>query len=1035
MTRSMLLFLSRSLLLSTAFLLLTADASGQYFGRNKVQWERFDFKVLRTPHFDIYYYDESAPVIDDVGRVAERWYERLSTVFNHEFARKPIVMYANHPDFQQTTTTGGFIGEGTGGFTDSIQNRIVMPLTASFAETDHIIGHEMVHVFQYDISNSQGQRAGQQRFRLEQLPLWMIEGLAEYLSQGRVDPQTAMWMRDATLNDLLPDVRELSRDPRLSPYHYGQAFWSYIGGRYGDGRVIDVFLASGLYGIEQAFVRVLGTSAEQVFADWHAATRLQYEPVVLRRWPEARLGSPVITEASPRTINVSPAVSPDGRWIAFLSSRELFSIGLFLADTSTGEVVATLASAAANPHIDALRFIDSSGTWSPDGSKFAFVVFEKGDNRLAILDVASRRIERRINVPGVEGLSNPAWSPDGRTIALSGQARGVTDLFLYDVESGEVRQLTNDRYTDIHPAWSPDGRTIAFSSDRGPETDFARLSYGKLQIATIDVGSEAVSVLSLLGNASHRNPQYSPDGETIYFIADPEGSADIFRHDLSGGIRRITNVVTGVSGIVEMSPALSVAAQTGQIYYSLFHKARYDIYTVASGDLAGEPVTSSISEGAAAQAGILPPPTEGEQGTVASYLDRPAAGLPPSNMEFSKRDYSSPLRLTYVGPPTIGIGADTQGAAAFGGSVSAYFSDVLGIHNVGVSIQGGSSSSSLGSAIGAELVYLNRGQRVHYGAAASHIPYVSAFTTVARDTVIVDGQEIVADIFQQRREIVTVDQLSLLSQYPFGLTRRVEVNGGYLRYGFDVEVEQIIAVGNRVIDRQTFNQDAPEALDLYQGSAAFVGDSSFFGFVSPISGTRYRYEAGAVTGDLDYQTGLADWRKYMFRRPFTLAMRGLFFGRFGDDAESGRLRPLFIGNSALVRGYEAGSFNPEIECSPTATGNGCPEFDRLVGSRIGIAGLELRVPLFGTEELGLINLPFLPTELVGFVDAGAAWTKDESADFTFETDTTARVPVVSAGIAARILLGGYIPIELYYAYPFQRPEESGVFGFAIHSGW
>ncbi len=1032
MTRTLPLFLSRSLLLCAALVLVASDASGQYFGRNKVQWERFDFKVLQTPHFDIYYYDESAPVIDDVGRVAERWYERLSTVFNHEFARKPIVLYANHPDFQQTTTTGGFIGEGTGGFTDSIQNRIVMPLTASFAETDHIIGHEMVHVFQYDISNSQGQRAGQQRFRLEQLPLWMIEGLAEYLSQGREDPQTAMWMRDATLNDLMPDIRELSRDPRLSPYQYGQAFWAYIGGRYGDGRVIDLFLASGLYGIEQAFVRVLGVSAEQVFSDWHAASRLQYEPVVLRRWPEARLGSPVITEGgSARTINVAPAVSPDGRWVAFLSSRALFSIGLYLADTSTGEVVATLASAASDPHIDALRFIDSSGTWSPDGSKFAFVVFERGDNRLAILDVASRRIERRIRIPGVEGLANPAWSPDGRSIALSGQARGVTDIFLYDLESGEVRQLTDDRYTAIHPAWSRDGRTIAFASDRGPETDFTQLRYGKLQIATMDVASGAVSVLPLFENTRHSNPQYAPDG-SLYFIADPEGSADIFRYS-GGAISRITNVVTGVSGIVEMSPALSVASQTGQIYYSLFHKARYDIYSVASGDLAGEPVTTSLAQGRA-QAGVLPPPSPAQQGTVATYLERPVGGLPPTNMEFGRRDVSSALRLTYLGPPTIGVGADSQGASAYGGSVSAYFSDVLGVHNVGLSVQGGSSSSSIGSAIGAELIYLNRGQRIHYGAAASHIPYVSAFTTVGRDTVIVDGQEVVADIYQQRREIVTVNQFQLLSQYPFGTTRRVELNGGYLRYGFDAEVEQIIAIGNQIIDRQTFDLDAPEALNLYQGSTAFVGDSSFFGFVSPISGTRYRYEAGAVTGDLDYQTGLADWRRYFFRSPVTLAVRGLFFGRFGDDAENTRLRPLFIGSSSLVRGYESGSFNPERECSTTA-GSNCPEFDRLIGSRIGVAGLELRVPLFGTEEFGLINMPFLPTELVGFVDGGAAWTKDESTDFTYETDTTERVPVFSAGIAARILLGGYIPIELYYAYPFQRPEENGVFGFAIHTGW
>ena len=92
-------------LLSLAFLFLTTTANAQYFGRNKVQWERFNFKVLKTEHFDIYYYDREADVVNDVGRQAERWYARLSRVFNHSFKRKPIVLYANPADFQQTTTT------------------------------------------------------------------------------------------------------------------------------------------------------------------------------------------------------------------------------------------------------------------------------------------------------------------------------------------------------------------------------------------------------------------------------------------------------------------------------------------------------------------------------------------------------------------------------------------------------------------------------------------------------------------------------------------------------------------------------------------------------------------------------------------------------------------------------------------------------------------------------------------------------------------------------------------------------------------
>src|ERR1700694_5892801 len=174
--------------LPVAFLLLFSlfsfsSANAQYFGRNKVQWEHFNFKVLKTQHFDIYYYDREADVVNDIGRMAERWYVRLSRIFNHTFTRKPIVLYANAADFQQTTTTPEIIGQGTGGFTDPFMNRVVLPLTGDYAENDHVLGHEMVHVFQFDIAASLTNNRS--RFRLEQMPLWLVEGMAEYFSKGR----------------------------------------------------------------------------------------------------------------------------------------------------------------------------------------------------------------------------------------------------------------------------------------------------------------------------------------------------------------------------------------------------------------------------------------------------------------------------------------------------------------------------------------------------------------------------------------------------------------------------------------------------------------------------------------------------------------------------------------------------------------------------------------------------------------------------------------------------------------------------------
>ena len=126
-----------------------ARANAQYFGRNKVQYEHFKFEILRTPHFDVHYYQAEKQGAEDAARMLERWNTRLSTLFNHPLsARKPIILYADQPDFQQTNVISEQLDEGTGGVTESMLDRIVLPLTGSYAESDHVLGHEMVHVFQ-----------------------------------------------------------------------------------------------------------------------------------------------------------------------------------------------------------------------------------------------------------------------------------------------------------------------------------------------------------------------------------------------------------------------------------------------------------------------------------------------------------------------------------------------------------------------------------------------------------------------------------------------------------------------------------------------------------------------------------------------------------------------------------------------------------------------------------------------------------------------------------------------------------------------
>ncbi|MDX1531007.1 MAG: hypothetical protein R3362_05740, partial [Rhodothermales bacterium] len=364
--------------------LAAPPAAAQYFGRNKVQYDDFDFRVLETEHFDIYYYPEEEQGVRDAARMAERWYARLSEILDHEFEdRKAIIFYADDADFRQTNVIGGLVGEGVQGVTEGFKLRIVMPLTGSYAETSHVLGHELVHQFQYDIAQRNAQFSNFIR-----LPLWIIEGMAEYFSVGREDVHTAMWLRDAVLRGAFPTLEQLSTDPRYFPYRYGQAFWAYVGGTYGDEAAVNLFKTALQMPLDSAIVSVTGLTPDSLGARWGDLVEETYTPLMAGMAAPPYEGDALDAEAAPLEalaleplpgrrvlardvdagdVNVAPTVSPDGRYVVFLSERDLFGIDLFLADAQTGQILKKLESVGTDPHFDAIRFIESAGTWSPDG--------------------------------------------------------------------------------------------------------------------------------------------------------------------------------------------------------------------------------------------------------------------------------------------------------------------------------------------------------------------------------------------------------------------------------------------------------------------------------------------------------------------------------------------------------------------------------------------------------------------------------------------------------------------------------------------
>ncbi|MGE3886698.1 MAG: BamA/TamA family outer membrane protein [Vicinamibacterales bacterium] len=1005
-----------------AAIISSTPASAQYFGRNKVQYRSFDFQVLKTELFDIYYYPEGREGVDLAARMAERWNARLERVFDYKLrGRQPLILYASHVDFEQTNVISGELGEGTGGVTESVRRRIILPLAGPLADTDHVIGHELVHAFQYDIAMPPDRRGGMSG--LERLPLWFIEGMAEYLTIGPVDPNTAMWMRDAVRQEKFPTIRDLN-NTRYFPYRWGQAFWAYVAGRWGDSVVATMLSSAAASGsVTAAIEAVLGTNEKDLSAEWHRAMRDHYAPVLDAATPPDRAGRVIVKgQELGGALNVGPSLSPDGRWMTYLSDRDFLSVDLYLAEAGTGRVVRRLTSTGTDPHYSSLQFIYSSGGWDRESRRIAVATVTGGRPALAIFDASSGRREREVRIPDVDELFNPTWAPDGRAIAFTGMKQGLTDLFVYDLEAGSLRRLTNDAFAELQPAWSPDGRRIAFATDRFT-TNLDTLATGAWRLAIANASSGAVEPVRAFETGKHINPQWSPDGTALYFIGDPDGVSNVYRVEIgTGALAQVTRVGTGVSGITAASPALSVAAGTGDMAFTVYDTGRYDIYGREASAPAG--AVAPLPAGAAQL-----PPAERKASDVTAVLADTAAGAVDAST-FKTEPYKATLQLSGVGQPTVGVGV-SQFGTSLGGALSLIFSDMLENHLLGTAVQVNSGLTGEFSVkdIGAEVAYLDREHRWNWGATGGQFPYLSG------------GYQYVVQR-APNGDLIETDQLYIYRQtersasgvvaYPFDRARRVEFTGGIGHISF----EQIVRTTSYSLLTGQLYEDATETtslgdpLTLGTSSAAFVFDTSTFGATSPIQGQRYRLEASPAFGTITFTNLLADYRRYFMPAPFyTFAVRGLHYGRYGKGGEDARLYPLYIGYPSLVRGYDVTSFDSS-DCVPDATSD-CPAIDRLLGSRLMVGSAEVRFPLLRPFGLSRGMYGPIPVEVALFADAGVAWSRGQKPDLF----GGAREGVASAGVAFRVNLLGFAVAEFDIVKPFQRRNQGWMFAFNLLPGW
>ncbi len=1037
--------LGKFLILIGIGILVNQTAYAQYFGQNKMRYKKLDFKVYDTPHFNLYYYSDNDTLMRWLAKESEVWYELHQQVFQDTFARKnPIIVYNNHPEFQQTTAISGEISVGTGGVTEAFKQRVVMPIMQINQQTRHVLGHELVHAFQYRVLIEGGDST-----RLENIaniPLWMVEGMAEYFSIGKKDAFTSMWMRDAYANQDIPSLKQLTEESyNYFPYRYGQAFWSFIGSTYGDTVIMPLFIETAKYGYEYAMRRVFGYDAQTMSTLWKNTMENTYRS--LNKDTTSRpIGMSLINSSNAGRMNVSPTISPDGKYIVYLSEQDLFSIDLYLADANTGKVIRKLGSRLTNKDIDEFSFLESAGSFSPDSKKFAFSVFSEGKNKLMVLDVASGKTLFVEAMGDIVEFTNITWAPDGDNVAFSGLKNGYSDIYTYNLKTKVLNQLTHDMYSDFQPSFSRDGKFIVFSTDRVALQSDSRAVDIPMSLAVIDVATKEIRNLPLFPGANNLNPHFSSDGSQIYFLSNGDGFRNMFRYTLATGtVERLTDYFTGISGITEYSPAMSIS-NDDEIVYSYFKKNQYTIYKAKSSEFTPEIVDASVADFNAA---MLPPNVNRGVNVVNTNLRNFNVFERIHDNQITNIAYKPKFKLDYLANSGVGMSVGSRYGAGISSGIQGMFSDILGYNQIFAALNINGEIYDFGG----QVAYINQRSRWNWGGAISHIPYMSGFNSYGLED-FGNGDELSLNTYIIR---TFQTQVEGFVAYPFNRHHRFEVGGAVARYSYRVDKWRQSYYGYYGDRQKVTNEEASQLgfgnmqpFVIQQVNSGFVGDNAIFGIAAPLQGFRYRLGAEQYFGDFNFTALNIDLRKYNRYKPVTIAGRFYSYMRVGKD--DGALYPLYIGYPYMIRGFESGSFDSGGEVS----------FSDLMGSRMAIANLEIRIPFTGPEKLAVLKSGFLFSDLNFFIDGGVAWSKGNTikmnrtnADLVpskdidgnpvtdpitrlpqMEYDPSIRVPVFSAGVSLRVNLFGAMILEPYYAIPFQKTRAKfGTFGLNFAPGW
>lgn len=541
-----------------------------YFGRNKIQYTKFDWHVLKTKHFDIYYYPEMEEFVEIGARIAEEAYLEYQSRFEHHINREvPLIFYSSHLHFQQTNVIPYFIPEGTGGFFEFIKGRVVIPADGSYSQFRHAIRHELVHVFFTSKVNSI--LIDRQKLDHPFPPLWFNEGLAEYFSiENRRYPD--MVLRDAVLKGYLRRITEIGEiTGSYLMYKEGESFLRFLTDKFGKDIILRII--ENVW-VDEDFTHVIefvtGSSIEDLQDEWMLSLQKRLLTDIKDK-ESARSRDVKLTE---RGFNVKPAVYSSSDTlikVLFISNRSGYAdiYAKSLGDKSNLEII---VRGERTHEYEAFHLMRSR--MDVHGNRLAFVTKKGEHDVIHIFDLKAGRNLFDLEFPNLTAISSPKFSADGKRLLFSAlDFGGYADIYFYDFDNSLLVRLTDDIYNDSDPIWLPDARGVIFCSDRGVSG-----KDGFMNLFSFNIVDKKIAPLTC-GMENDISPSLSPDARELLFCSNREGKYDLYVLPLDEGFTPGELYVSGVYRITSYTGDTfdPVWVNDSTIVYTLFEDYSFNI--------------------------------------------------------------------------------------------------------------------------------------------------------------------------------------------------------------------------------------------------------------------------------------------------------------------------------------------------------------------------------------------------------------------------------------------------------------------------